>query len=98
MQKLRALLAVVVGRPDSVHQPLGATFAPPHYGHFFASLMGGGASFAAHASSRQAILALVAAGHGITLPAAGQAEVSIPGVVFRPIAKENAMFPACVGA
>jgi DNA-binding transcriptional LysR family regulator len=54
--------------------------------------MGAGASFAAHGSSKQSILALVAAGHGITLAAASQAEVSIPGVVFRPIAEENAMF------
>ena len=57
---------------------------------FYGSLMGSGARFEGHAASKQSILALVAAGFGITLATRSQAEVSFPGVAYRPIGEENA--------
>jgi len=59
---------------------------------FFASLLGSGVRFQAHAASKQSVLALVEAGFGITLAAKSQSEVTFPGVVFRPIAESNAWF------
>ena len=57
---------------------------------FYGSLMGSGVRFEAHAASKQSILALVAAGFGVTLATRSQAEVSFPGVAYRPIREKNA--------
>jgi DNA-binding transcriptional LysR family regulator len=57
---------------------------------FFASFLGSGVRYRAHAASKQSVLSLVAAGFGITLVTKSQAEVRLPGVVFRPIGEENA--------
>lgn len=57
---------------------------------YYASLMGSGVRFAAHAASKQSVLGLVAAGFGITLVTQSQAHVRIPGVVFRHILEDNA--------
>jgi hypothetical protein len=45
--------------------------------------------FQCHAASKQSVLALIAAGFGVTLATAGQAEVVLPGVVYRPIREDN---------
>lgn len=57
---------------------------------FFASLLGSGVEFVSHAASKQSILALVAAGYGVTLATESQSLISSPGIVFRPIAEPNA--------
>jgi DNA-binding transcriptional LysR family regulator len=41
--------------------------------------------FQAHAASRQALLALVGAGLGVTLVAESEAELTVPGIVFKPL-------------
>ena len=56
----------------------------------YASLLGKSARFHPHPASKQSVFALVAAGFGVTLATASQAEVTVPGVVFRPIAETNA--------
>ncbi len=48
-----------------------------------------------HFVSRESLLALVGIGAGITVLGASAAELSIPGVVFRPIVDENATVPVC---
>lgn len=57
---------------------------------FYGELFGHGTRFQPHAVSKQTILALVAAGFGITLTTESQARVGFPGVAFVPIAEENA--------
>jgi DNA-binding transcriptional LysR family regulator len=57
---------------------------------FYGELFGHGTRFQPHAVSKQSILALVAAGFGITLASESQASIAFPGVVFIPIAEENA--------
>ena len=57
---------------------------------FYASFMGSGVRFYAHAVSKQCVFALVGAGFGITLATRSQSEVTFPGVVYRPIREENA--------
>jgi DDE superfamily endonuclease/LysR substrate binding domain-containing protein len=57
---------------------------------FYASFMGCGVKFQRHAASKQSVFALIAAGFGITLATASQAEVVFPGVVYRPIREDNA--------
>jgi DNA-binding transcriptional LysR family regulator len=57
---------------------------------FYASFMGCGVKFQCHAASKQSVLALIAAGFGITLATVSQAEVVFPGVVYRPIREDNA--------
>ena len=57
---------------------------------FYASLVGSGARFQVHAASKQSVLALVAAGFGITLAVKSQSDVCIPRVVFRHIDEPNA--------
>lgn len=57
---------------------------------FYASFLGGGVKFQAHACSKQSILALVGAGYGITLATQSQAEATFPGVVFKAIDESNA--------
>jgi DNA-binding transcriptional LysR family regulator len=59
---------------------------------FFASLLGSGTRFEAHAASKQSVIALVEAGFGITLAARSQSEVKFPKVVFRPVVEPNAWF------
>lgn len=58
---------------------------------FYALLLGKGARFRAHSASKQTILALVAAGFGITLVTASQAEIGFPGVTFSPINATDAL-------
>jgi DNA-binding transcriptional LysR family regulator len=57
---------------------------------YYASFMGSGIRFAAHSASKQSVLGLVGAGYGITLVTQSQAQVRIPGVMFRHIREENA--------
>jgi DNA-binding transcriptional LysR family regulator len=57
---------------------------------FYASLIGSGAQFVTHSASKQSVLALVAAGFGVTLVTASQAMVLVPGVAFAPIEETNA--------
>ena len=56
----------------------------------YASLLGQSVRFSAHPASKQSVFGLVAAGFGVTLATASQAGVTVPGVVFRPIAETNA--------
>ena len=57
---------------------------------FYASFLGSGAKYHAHAASKQSVFALVAAGFGVTLATQSQAEVTFPGVVFRAVVDANA--------
>ena len=57
---------------------------------FYASFMGCGVRFLSHPASKQSVLALVAAGFGVTLVTQSQAEVVFPGVVYRTIRDQNA--------
>jgi DNA-binding transcriptional LysR family regulator len=57
---------------------------------FYASFMGCGIRFLGHPASKQTVLALVAAGFGVTLVTKSQAGVTVPGVVYRPIVEDNA--------
>lgn len=57
---------------------------------FYASLIGIGLPFRSHPASKQSVLALVAAGFGLTLVLESQAQVQIPGVVYRRVLEENA--------
>ena len=57
---------------------------------FYASFVGSGVRFNAHAASKQSIFGLVAAGLGITLSTASQSEVSFPGVTFKLIDEADA--------
>jgi len=57
---------------------------------FYASFLGDGVRFSSHPASKQSIIALVGAGFGITLTAKSQSEVLFPGVVYKPIAEDDA--------
>lgn len=57
---------------------------------FYASLLGDNAKFSSHPASKQAVMALVGAGFGITLVVKSQAEVVFPGVVYKPILEHDA--------
>jgi DNA-binding transcriptional LysR family regulator len=57
----------------------------------YASFLGSGAHYIAHAASKQSVLGLVAAGFGITLVTEAQAHVKVPGVKYRSIYEENAV-------
>lgn len=57
---------------------------------FFASLLGSGVAFESHATSKQSILAFVVAGYGITLVTDSQAQITLPGLIFRPVVEANA--------
>jgi DNA-binding transcriptional LysR family regulator len=57
---------------------------------FYASFLGKSIGFFPHPASKQSIMALVGAGFGITLATEGQAEVTFPGVVYKPIAEDDA--------
>jgi DNA-binding transcriptional LysR family regulator len=56
----------------------------------YASFLGEGATFTPHPASKQSIMALVSAGFGITLATKSQAEVTFPGVVYKPILEDDA--------
>ncbi len=74
----------------------GETFLVQGWDHsqsdreFYTSLIGRRVTFQSHAASHQSVLALVAAGVGITLVTKSQAEVVFPEVVYRPIGEDNA--------
>ena len=53
-------------------------------------LLGHGTEFQPHAVSTQSLLALVAAGFGVTLTMESKARLGFPGVTFIPVAEENA--------
>jgi DNA-binding transcriptional LysR family regulator len=57
---------------------------------YLASFLGSGARFQAHAASKRAIFALVAAGYGVAL--APESEGAFPQVVFRLLNEPNASF------
>ncbi|MGQ0585121.1 MAG: LysR family transcriptional regulator [Alphaproteobacteria bacterium 65-37] len=57
---------------------------------FYASRLGEGARFSSHPASKQSVMALVAAGFGITLATKSQSEVTFPGVVYKPILEDDA--------
>jgi DNA-binding transcriptional LysR family regulator len=57
---------------------------------FYASLIGIGLPLRSHPASKQSVLALVAAGFGLTLVLESQAQVMVPGVAYRRILEENA--------
>jgi DNA-binding transcriptional LysR family regulator len=57
---------------------------------FFASFLGSGVKYKSHSVSKDSILAFVGAGHGVTLVTKSQSQVKFPGVVYRPIAEDNA--------
>jgi DNA-binding transcriptional LysR family regulator len=57
---------------------------------FYASFLGSGARFQHHPASKQSILALVGADYGVTLATASQAQVTVPGVVYKQISEPNA--------
>ncbi len=57
---------------------------------YYAGFLGSGARFGSHAASKQSVLGLVGAGFGVTLVTEAQAQVRVPGVVFRPIDEDNA--------
>jgi len=57
---------------------------------FLASLLGSGVEFISHATSKQSIFSLVAAGFGVTLCVESQSVLSWPGIVFRRVAESNA--------
>ncbi|MGE3743859.1 MAG: LysR family transcriptional regulator [Geminicoccaceae bacterium] len=57
---------------------------------FYASFLGEGVRFSPHPAGKQSIMALVGAGFGITLATKSQSEVTFPGVVYRPIAEDDA--------
>lgn len=56
----------------------------------YASFLGAGMKFSTHPASKQSIMALVGAGFGMTLAARSQSDVAFPGVVYRPIAEDDA--------
>lgn len=57
---------------------------------FYASFLGAGVTFIAHAASKQSVMALVGAGYGVTLTVTSQSEVAFPGVIYKAIADDNA--------
>jgi DNA-binding transcriptional LysR family regulator len=57
---------------------------------FYASFLGDGARFSPHPAGKQSIMALVGAGFGLTLATKSQSEVIFPGVVYKPIAEDDA--------
>jgi DNA-binding transcriptional LysR family regulator len=63
---------------------------------FYASRVGSGATFRAHAAGKQTIFALVAAGYGITFAIESQTQASFPGVVYRLIAEKDAWVEICL--
>jgi DNA-binding transcriptional LysR family regulator len=58
---------------------------------FYASLIGIGIPFRSHSASEQSVFALIAAGFGVTLATESQAQVKVPGMVYRRIAEDDAV-------
>ena len=58
---------------------------------FYASLIGIGLPFRSHSASEQSVFALIAAGFGVTLATESQTQVHVPGLIYRPIAEDNAL-------
>lgn len=58
---------------------------------FYGSLLGHSTRFNSHPAGKYAIFPLVASGFGITLVTESLAKAGYPGVVFRPIAEDNAI-------
>jgi len=59
---------------------------------FFHDLMASGARFHRHKASQLSTLGLVGAGFGLAIVPRNVAELTIPGVVFRPIGEQTASF------
>jgi len=59
--------------------------------NFYASLIGIGLAFRSHSASEQSVFALIAAGFGVTLATESQTQVHVPGLIYRPIAEDNAL-------
>jgi DNA-binding transcriptional LysR family regulator len=59
---------------------------------FFQDLLASGARFQMHKASQLSTLGLVGAGFGLAIVPRNVAELTIPGVVFRPIGEPNASF------
>ena len=57
---------------------------------FYASLIGIGIPFRSHPASEQSVFALTAAGFGVTLATESQAQVNVPGLIYRRVAENNA--------
>lgn len=57
---------------------------------YYASLVGIGAPYRQQPASKQSVFALIGAGFGITLATESQSQVKFPGVVFIPVAENNA--------
>lgn len=57
---------------------------------FYSSFLGSGVDYRSHSASKQAVLALVGAGFGVTLVTKSQSEARFPGVAFKPIDEKNA--------
>ena len=57
---------------------------------FYASLVGIGIPFRSHPASEQSVFALIAAGFGVTLATESQAQVNVPGMIYKRIAENNA--------
>ncbi|MGO4569495.1 LysR family transcriptional regulator [Rhizobium sp. 2YAF20] len=63
---------------------------------FYASMMGIGLPLESIPAGKQTVFSLVAAGFGVTLAQQSQAEVSFPGVVFKPVDETNAKVEFCL--
>jgi DNA-binding transcriptional LysR family regulator len=63
---------------------------------FYASMMGIGLPLESIPAGKQTVFGLVAAGFGVTLAQQSQAEVSFPGVVFKPVDETNAKVEFCL--
>lgn len=58
---------------------------------FYRARIGDGVELSCHPASKESLLALIAAGFGVTLVTAGQAQIAYPGIVFRPIGERDAI-------
>lgn len=63
---------------------------------FYASMIGIGLPLKSVPAGKQTVFGLVSAGFGVTLAQRSQAEVSFPGVVFKPIDEINARVTFCL--
>lgn len=63
---------------------------------FYASMIGIGLPLKSVPAGKQTVFGLVSAGFGVTLAQQSQAEVSFPGVVFKPIHEPNARVTFCL--
>ena len=63
---------------------------------FYASMMGIGLPLESVPAGKQTVFSLVSAGFGVTLAQQSQAEVSFPGVVFKPVDETSARVEFCL--